>query len=193
VKTYLLGFAVVAGSILSACGRSPDSQFYTLNPISHQQKPLKVCKRLSLGIHEIQGPSYLSKPEVMIQQFAQAVKLEEYHRWVDNLKNNTRTVIAANLTTLLPGAVFVSEPWDSKFKPKYQLQIDILQFVVDIQGNSQLAVDYLLYNDSQRKLNGTLVYHQKVPQAKVANLVASMNANLNQFTRDLAKVLAQFC
>lgn len=191
MKTCLLGCLVVIVLLLGACGRSPNSQFYVLNPIAPQQKQAKAYNYLSIGLRDIHGPAYLSKPEVMIHCSAQEVNLEQFHRWVENLDKNTKRVIKANLITLLPGAAFVSEPWDFKLKPSYQLQIDILQFEVDSQGNSVLSANYLIYADSQLKRKGTLVYRRKASNVTVANLVASMNANLNQFSRDLAKVFAR--
>nr|MBA2651186.1 membrane integrity-associated transporter subunit PqiC [Tatlockia sp.] len=178
------------GLLLSSCGRSPDSQFYVLNPISPQSNKLKNYNHLRIGINRIHGPSYLAKPQLVIHCSAHEVKLEEYHRWVETLAHNTQRVIEANLTTLLPGAAFVSEPWDVNFKPQYQLQVDIVQFEVDIYGNSRLSADYLIYSENHLNSKGSLVYHQKVNPPIVANLVASMNMNLTHLTRDLGKVLA---
>jgi uncharacterized lipoprotein YmbA len=190
VKIYLVAFVVIIGLMLGSCGRSPDSQFYVLNPIAPQYKMIKSYTHLRIGINEIHGPAYMNKPQLTIHCSAQEVKLEEYHRWVENLNQNTQNVIEANLATLLPGAAFVTAPWDINFKPRYQLQIDILQFAVDIRGNSRLRAEYLIYSNEQVKKKGLLSYHLKTSPPTVANLVASMNTNLNQLTRDLAKVLA---
>jgi uncharacterized lipoprotein YmbA len=180
----------MTGLMLSACGRSPDSQFYVLNPITAHPMQMKNYRHLRIGINEIQGPTYFSKPQFIIHYSVQEVKLEEFHRWIGDLGKNVKQVIEVNLKTLLPGVALVSAPWDPKFNPAYQLGIDILRFEVDINGNSDLSVDYIVYNDKKLYKKGTFVYHKKVVLPKVENLVASMNENLNQFTRDLANVLA---
>lgn len=176
--------------VLISCGRSPDSQFYVLNPISPQQKPVKKFQHLRIGINEIQSPAYMSKPQFIIHYSSHEVKLEEFHRWVENLDKNTKRVIAANLVTLLPGASIVVSPWDYKFKPDYRLQINISQFEVDITGNSIFRADYLIYSDDHLNKKGSVYYHQKISVVNVDNLVVSMNVNLNHFTEDLAKVFA---
>lgn len=191
MKICLPTSILFAGFMLAACGRSPDSQFYVLNPIMPQQTQVKSYNHLQIGLNEIQGPAYLSKPQIIIHYSAHEVKLEEFHRWVANLDKNIQQVIEANLKTLLPGAAIVSAPWDFKFKPTYKLQIDILQFEVDFKGNSVLSVDYLIYFGDEMYKKGAFVYHQKVAQPTVANLVVSMNENLNRFTRDLAKELGR--
>ncbi|KTC87787.1 MULTISPECIES: PqiC family protein [Legionella] len=182
-----LGYCLVC-LILISCGRSPDSQFYVLNPISPQQKPVKKFQHLRIGINEIQSPAYMSKPQFIIHYSSHEVKLEEFHRWVENLDKNTKRVIEANLVTLLPGVTIVASPWDFKFKPDYRLQINISQFEVDIKGNSIFRADYLIYSGDQLNKKGSVYYHQKIQIVNVDNLVASMNENLNHFTEDLAKV-----
>ncbi|KTD25855.1 MULTISPECIES: PqiC family protein [Legionella] len=185
-----VGAIILMSFMLISCGRSPDSQFYMLNPISPKQKPVKNNLNLRIGINQIQTPAYMSKPEFIIHYTSHEVKLEEYHRWVENLDKNTKRVIEANLVTLLPGATVVSAPWDYKSRPDYQLQIDISQFEVDITGNSILRAEYLIYSGNQLQRRGELYYHQKVNQVNIETLVASMNANLNHFTEDLARVFA---
>jgi len=131
----------------------------------------------------------MSRPEVIIRSANHKVKIEEYHRWIKDLTKNTQNVIEANLAILLPKAAFITSPWDITFRPTYQLQINILEFSVDNLGNSRLNVEYLIYSGNQLKTNGTLRYYRKAVQTQVPDLVASMNENLNQMTRDLAKVL----
>ncbi|MBA2709690.1 MAG: membrane integrity-associated transporter subunit PqiC [Tatlockia sp.] len=189
MKNYLVGVLVVVLMLIS-CGRSPDSQFYVLNPIPPKYKKVKAYTHLKLGINDITGPAYMNKPQFTIHYSAQEVKLEEYHRWVENLGRNTQNVIKANLAVLLPGAAVVSAPWDTNYKPEYQLQIDILEFAVDMVGNSRLRAEYIIYCHDHVKTKGIFSYHRKTTPLPVANLVASMNTNLDQFTRDLAGVLS---
>ncbi|MBA2655960.1 MAG: membrane integrity-associated transporter subunit PqiC [Tatlockia sp.] len=188
MKIYHFGIMVIFG-LATACGRSPDSQFYILNPILPQQTHQKGYEHLRIGINKIHRPDYMDKPQLIIHLANQEVKLQEYHRWVESLAQNTQHVIEANLKALLPGAVLLSAPWDVKLKPDYQLQIDIQQFEVDINGASRLTADYLIYSDNHLNKKGSLVYFKRITPPSTINLVATMNANLTQFTRDLAKIL----
>ncbi|WP_242604582.1 PqiC family protein [Legionella fairfieldensis] len=181
---------LVMGLISTGCGRSPDSQFYVLNPIPLSSKTIKHYNQLRIGIVSITSPDYTLKPQVIIHCNAHQVKLEEFHRWAESLDKNIQRVIEANLITLLPGAAIATKPWDLLFKPNYQLQLNISQFDVDIDGNSILRADYLIYSANHLKRKGTLYYHLHVPHATIAALVTSMNANLTHLTQDLAKVFA---
>lgn len=174
---------------LTACGRSPDSQFYLLSPLPPQHKT-KSYKDLRIGITQINTPSYTRKPEFIIHHSKNQVELEEFHRWAEQLHNNMQEVIVANLMSLLPQAVIINGPWDSKFNPSYQLRIDISQFEVDTLGNSVLRADYLIYSAEGVYHKETRYYHRKATQTNVGALVATMNDNLNRLCVDIAKKFA---
>ena len=183
--------ALLLVSLLAACSRSPNSCFYVLSPISYKNRPLAYYNHLRIGIDEIHVPAYLSKPEFIIHSTSHQVQLDEFHRWVENLDKNTKRVLIANLTMLLPGAALSPSPWDIKYKPNYQLQVDITQFEVNTAGHSILRAEYLIFTSEKLAKQGILYYHQKVLDAKVDALVTSMNENLNQFSRDLAKIMSK--
>ena len=181
---------VVSLFFLTACGRSPDSQFYLLSPLPPQHHKVKSYKELRIGITQINSPAFTRKPEFIIHHSKNRVELDEFHRWAELLHNNIQEVIVANLMTLLPHALILNTPWDSKFNQSYQLRIDISQFEVDIYGHSVLRADYLIYNADGVSQKGTLYYHRKAPRTTVDALVASMNDNLNRLCVDIAKKLA---
>lgn len=189
MKGCSLGLIFLTGMILAACARSPETKFYVLNPISHQGKQVKAYQHLRLGIDEINTPDYMSKPQFIIYNTANRLELKEFDQWAERLDKNIRDVLEANFTVLLPGAIVASRPWSVNFKPNYQLQVDIIEFRVDTNGNSILRANYLIYSDEKLNKKGTLYYHQKVLSVSVDAMVASMNSNLIHLTRDIAKAL----
>ncbi len=147
---------------------------------------------LRLGIDDVTLPAYLEKPQIMISSSPNRVALEEYHQWAGALDKNIKSVISTNLASLLPGAIVETSPWNVKFKPTYQLQIDIEQFTIDMQGNSILRAEFILYhqNDILKKKN--VYYRLKISNITMENLIASMNNNLTHLTQDIAKVFASY-
>lgn len=187
MRIYKTGFILLLSFILIACSRSPSSQFYILNPLPPQKTHARNLSHLRIGIEPIGTPAYFSKPELIIHDTAHRVELKEFHRWVDALDKNIRRVIETNLRVLLPGAVVEGSPWNMKLKPNYQLHIDISQFEVDIQGNSLLRANYIIYSEEQIIKRGNLYYHLKIPKVTVEALVGSMNTNLAHLTKDIAR------
>ncbi|VEB36410.1 ABC-type uncharacterized transport system, auxiliary component [Legionella sainthelensi] len=180
---------IILGFILVACTRSKEPQYYLLNPIAIPNKQMNYYKNLHLGIDDITIPAYLEKPQVMISYSPNRVELEEYHQWAGALDKNIKSVISTNLASLLPGAIVESSPWNAKFKPNYQLQIDIEQFTIDMQGNSILRAEFILYRENNIAKKKDVYYRLKIHNITIENLIASMNNNLTHLTQDIAQVV----
>ncbi len=191
MKIFSIGILFCIELLLTSCTRSPDATFYVLSPIPYQISHSHKYQDLRIGINDVSTPAYMSKPEIIIHDSVHHVELKNFHQWAGSLNSNMQRVIAANLSTLLPGAAVATVPWDIKFKPNYQLQIDISQFEVDFSGDSVLRADYLIYAEDKLYKKGTLYYHLKISQVTVESLVSSMNDNLTHLTKDLAKILAR--
>lgn len=190
MRRYKIGFVLLQIFFLVACSHSPESQFYVLNPLPPEKMHSNSYSHLRIGITQINSPSYTMKPEFMVHQSVNRIKLEEFHRWAESLDKNIQRVLEANLMSLLPGAAIINAPWDMKFVPNYQLRIDISQLEVNTNGHSTLRADYIIYSEAGVIKKGTLYYHQKVPHVTVETLVGSMNANLTHLSRDIARVFA---
>jgi uncharacterized lipoprotein YmbA len=175
---------------LSACARSPETQFYVLNPIPFQSTKEKPYQNLRIGLREITIPAYMAKQQIIVHHSPHHVKLSEFHQWAGSIDKNIQRVVETNISTLLPGAVVQSFPWNIQFKPEYQLQIDISQFEVDIHGNSILRANYMVYVGDKIIKKVSINYHQHLSFICIDSLVESMNLNLNHLTRDIAKSLS---
>lgn len=178
---------ILMGFMLIACSRSKDAQFYVLNPIPPQKHQTRNYNYLRIGIDEVNTPAYIEKPQLMIHQTPHRVDLEEYHQWAGPIDKNITHVIETNLSTLLPGALIESSPWDVKFKPNYHLQIDISQFEIDMHGDSLLRAEYVIYYEEELIEKRNVYYHQKTPNVTVDALVISLNNHLTHLTQDIAR------
>lgn len=190
MKTVYLIIVLFLSAMLCACGRSKQPEFYILNPIPTKEAATSRYAYLKIGIDAIRTPSFTEKPQLMIYDSANRVQLEEYHQWASSLDKNIKSVIKANLNTLLPGVVMEDAPWDIEFNPDYNLQIEISEFKIDVGGNSNLRASYVLSSQGQIIKKYDRNYHLKIPVVSVEALVKSMNTNLNLFSQDMAKSLA---
>lgn len=171
------------------CSRSKQAQFYLLNPISPYTKPINNHQQLLIGIDNIDTPSYTEKPQLIIYDKNNQVEMKEFHQWAEMLDKTIKRVIKTNLVTLLPNSIIEQAPWDIKFQPDYHLQITIAEFKINQCGDSSLRADYLIYYHDKLIRKHHKYYHLKLKltDLSIANLVASMNTNLNHFTQDIAK------
>ncbi|WP_412754553.1 membrane integrity-associated transporter subunit PqiC [Legionella donaldsonii] len=180
-------FVFLIGLVLVACGRSKESQFYVLNPIPPKKQQMNTYSYLKIGIDEVNCPAYIEKPQLMIHYTPHQIALKEFHQWAEALNKNIMRVVETNLSTLLPGAVVESFPWDSKFKPNYHLQINIADFAIASNGSSILRAEYIIYHDRDLIEKHDVYYHLKLTQVTPEALVVSMNANLTCLTETIAR------
>jgi uncharacterized lipoprotein YmbA len=186
-KYRLFSIFLLISVLLAACGRSKAITFYVLNPIPPSMVHKNPNPNLRIGINTIQTPDYIQKNEIMIHCTPQKLKLEEDYQWAEDLNKNISRVIMANLNTMIPEAVFENSPWNSDFKPKYTLQINITEFEIDISGNSILRAAYLIYRNDEIVLKRQVFYKTNVPMINMDSLVNSMNINIKKLTDDMAK------
>jgi uncharacterized lipoprotein YmbA len=172
--------------ILISCGRSKQTQFYILNPITLANKPTARYHHLLIGIDSIKTPAYLEKPQIMVYQTNQQVNMEEFNQWAESLDKTIKRIVATNLSTLLPGSIVENSPWNIQFKPTYHLQISLSLFKIDTQGNSDLRASYLIYHNDQLVTKQDRSYHLKAKVINLDAMIQSMNDNLTHLTRDIA-------
>ena len=189
MKGFQATCIVIAGLTLTACSRSPESNFYVLNPLPAQKHLTKNNPDLRVGIEEVNIPSYMTKQQFIIHYSPHHVKLDEFQQWAGALDKNIQRVVETNLSTLLPGAVVAYYPWGIQFKPNYQLRVNISQFEVDTLGNTMLRATYVIYSGETLRQKRTVEYHQRAPLLTVDSFVKTMNDDLNHLTRDIAKSL----
>lgn len=187
MKLSKIGVVLMAALVLVACGRSKEAQLYVLNPIEAPKQNKHRYTYLRIGIDEVKIPGYIEKLPLSLHYTAHQVSLQEYHQWAEALNKNIERVVRTNLATLLPGALVATSPWDALFKPSYHLQITVPQFSFDINGNSILRAEYLIYHNEQLIEKRDVYYYQKMAVVTPENMVISMNNNLTNLSRDIAK------
>lgn len=191
MKSFHIIVILMLSVLLAACGKSRQPDFYILNPISAKVGAANRYTTLKIGIEAIRVPSFAEKPQLMIYDSDNRVQLDEYHQWVTSLDKNIKSVIKANFNTLLPGVAMEDAPWDLEFNPDYNVQIDIIDFKIDVRGNSSLRASYVLSSQGNVIKKYARSYHLKIPVVTVEALVKSMNTNLNAFSRDMARSLIE--
>lgn len=187
MKKYKIALILMAFINLAACGRSKNPDYYILNPLPLSKTSTNIYHNLRIGIDKISVPSYIEKPQLSINYTPHRMELKEDEQWAEGLDKNIARVMVTNLSTLLPGAIVNTSPWEIIFKPNYQLEINISQFTIDVSGHSVLRADYTIYQGEHLIGKHNFYAAQKIPLVNTENLVISMNGNLTRLTQDIAR------
>ncbi|KTC69443.1 hypothetical protein Lbir_2182 [Legionella birminghamensis] len=172
---------------LGACGKSKEPLLYVINPIPNTKFQASGPSTIRLGIDDVSIPEYLAKPQLMLFTSSNQSQMDDDHQWAEGLQSNVKRVLRSNLSALLPNTVVEVAPWDPKFDPGLQLQVNINEFKVDVQGNSILQADYVLYGETVDSRKYSVYYCIKLPVVNQQTLVSSMNANFTRLSRDISR------
>ena len=182
IKTIFILLLIL---VLASC-RSKPPQLYVLNPLPCCQLSQHMqFSSLKIGVDPVKIPEYIQKPQIVLHCNKNQVVLSENHEWAEGLNKNILRVLQTNLMTLLPGATVESSPWDSKFKPDYNVKITISEYETDSNRNVFRA-EYLIYQ-GENVIKGNVCYRNKLIKVTPINVVLNLNDNITALSREIAR------
>jgi len=118
---------LLAFPLLSGCGSSPKSTFYTLSSGAAPERAPATAP-LSVAIDAVTVPDIVDRPQFVVRVAANQVTLYEFHRWASPLKSEIARVIAANLARELGTTRVWSYAQTTLPSPDYQVLVDVQRF-----------------------------------------------------------------
>ena len=94
--------------VLVGCG-SPDNKYFTLST-EDAAAPASMAAGRTVSVDEVNIPSYLDRPQLVIRQGANSADLREYERWLEPLDSMLRRVLAADLAARLGAGHVLDRP-----------------------------------------------------------------------------------
>lgn len=118
--------ALLVVPVLSGCGSSPKSAFYTLSS-GATPEPAPATALLSVAIGPVTVPDIVDRPQIVLRAGANQVTIDEFARWAEPLKAEIPRVIANDLTRLLNGARVSAYPQNVN-PGDYLVMLDVQRF-----------------------------------------------------------------
>ena len=131
---------VVFATACSPLAPQPDpSRFYVLTSLAEiGGAPANATDRdLSIGVGPVTLAPYLDRVTLVTRVGSNQVEFSKIDRWAEPLPGNFARIQATNLGTLL-GTRVVLYPWYSSTQPDYSVEIYVLRFERNSDGNAQL-------------------------------------------------------
>ena len=122
----LAALAIPAAVLALAWGcASPPSRFYTLSAEAVAAGP---AVNVSIAVGPVLVPAVVDRPQIVVSDGANQVRLDEFNRWASPLADNIARVIAANLAQELGTGRVWAHTHPALQKPDYEVLIDIQRF-----------------------------------------------------------------
>ena len=119
----LLALAIM----LSACGTTQQTTFYTLGPVAAEQTAA-ASGGPKVSVAAVTIPEFLDRPQLVLPGESPKVNIMETHRWAEPLKNAIPRIIADNLSGRLGADKVSYSPQYASIKSDYRVFVDIRQF-----------------------------------------------------------------
>jgi hypothetical protein len=138
-------FALAA--LLAACGTTPPTEYYLL---SAEAPPGAARAGPAIGIAELNVAEYLQRPEMVIMESANRLRLRDYHRWAEPLADGVQRTLALNLGALLETDAVRVRPWPREWSPQWLLRLSIAR--LDVRGDTvELVATWSLAHGSETR------------------------------------------
>ena len=193
----LLSIALL-GLLISGCGSSPKSTYYTFStpPIPAESNANKT--RIMVG--PVSLPELIDRPQLVVQVSANEVALQEYHRWAGSLKGNIANAIVANLARDLATSNVWSFSQSTQSNYDYQIVVDVQN--IDSKLGDGVLVDVLwtirpvAMASKSRDMNtaaskskpmmGRSVVREPVTDSQIESLVAAQSRAFAKVSKEIA-------
>lgn len=186
MRWLAFGFAV----LLSACGSSPKTQFYTLDPVS-PQAPIQTAASIPVQVAAVHIPPSLDRQEMVRETTPHRLDVSDQNRWGGSLDNMIQRVLTQDLAQRLPpnSIVLPQEPAPAQHD---SIVVDILQFDQDASGHVVFDGSWSLTDSASNKplANRHLRLSARAGSNSYADQVAAMSHVLGELSDNIAGALA---
>jgi hypothetical protein len=134
-------------------------------------------------------PDYLDRPQVVTRVSDNEIKLDEFSRWAEPLKESFYTVLVGNLSTLLSNEKIIKTSHNLGTPLTLRVGVEVLQFDGTLGGDVVLSVKWGLFGEGGKTLLMAKRSSFKEPTgaATYEALVAAQSRAVAAFSREIAE------
>ena len=151
----LVVFALACAS--PACGvldpRPDSSRYFVLASLQDLGSAVETCalpKDSVVGLGPVRIPEYLREPALLTRSSPTEITRSSSERWSEPLETMLPRVLADDLTQIFESRRVRRYPWYSAERPDWQIEVDIVRFEPDREGEIVLIASWRV-----RELGGT--------------------------------------
>jgi len=182
--------------VLLGCAVTAPSRFYVLEPIAGADARADVRGEnaaLTIAIGPVSLPGYLDRPQIVTRAGGNELRMAEFERWAEPLKDNISIVLEENLRSLLSSEMIAVKAWKGTHHIDYRLTVDIIRFDVTPRGEASLVARWSLFGRGQKKIrpiSKTISLKASSSGAEgYSAKVSALNRALTELSKEIARVL----
>lgn len=189
---YLLLFSLLAGCV--SLRDTPAPRFYSLQAVGLQEalKKFDTKDRMIVGINIVRLPQYLARPQIVTAGADGTFKFSQFDRWVEPFDFELTRAIREDLSAMLPDASFAVYPWTTATPVKYQLSVEIIKLICDLDRDLYLKAQWSIFKPQTSELLVMKVseWRQPVATRDYSGLAKSISQACASLSEEIAQALA---
>ena len=190
MKPLATALALAGALTLAACGSSPPTRFYVLEPVAPAQSAA-AASGAPIRLAAVHLPEELDRLEIVSGLGPNRVELRSEDRWASPLDDMSRRVLAQDLEQRLPSQMLVP-PHAPAPRSARALVIDLQAFGLDAAGTVRLQGGWSLEGpDRQPLLRRTVDLSAPAAGAGSQAQAAAMSRLLGELADQIAAVVAR--
>jgi uncharacterized protein len=185
---FTLFMALLLG--LAACGHSPPTHFYTVDP-SPPGQPARRAFSGPVNVADVNLPAMLDRRAVVLRSGANQVEVSDQARWAAPLDGMVRRTMAEDLAERLghENVLMPGDPLPSG--TVYTVVLTLTEFGASKDGSAILSGDWAVRDNHQQVL---LMRHvrlsQSVPANDIGAVASALSSMLGKVSDDVAAALS---
>ena len=129
---------------LAACGSSPKTRFYALEPLPSTQSPSVRAPTAPVVVDHVELPSMLDRLSLVTEGPGNQISVSDTERWAAPLDEQVRRTLTADLQQhLSAGSVLAAG--DPAPAGTRTITLNVQQFIADASGQVSLEADWSLH------------------------------------------------
>jgi uncharacterized lipoprotein YmbA len=195
-RRYFLWVMIAAfGTLLAGCaGTSTPSNFYLLRALPEAEDTVPTVggkDGLSVLVGPITLPAYLDRTQVVTIFGDNELRMDEFSRWAEPLKDNFYRVLVENLSLLLNTPRIYSYDRRGVTPADFQIIIDVTRFDSAVKGDAYLTAFWTAIgkDGNSHEIERKSVFRAAAPAPDLKGVVAAQNRTLTRFSREIATAI----
>jgi uncharacterized lipoprotein YmbA len=136
-------------------------------------------------------PDYLDRPQIVTRVSENELKLDEFSRWAEPLKESFTRALVQNLSSLLNTAKIIKTADSTGFPMALQVGVEVVQFDGTLGGEVVLIVKWGLFEADGKKLIVAKrpSFKETTGAATYEALVAAQSRAVAALSREIAEAI----
>ncbi|MCX5877847.1 MAG: PqiC family protein [Deltaproteobacteria bacterium] len=155
------------------------------------QSALSAAEGTVIGVFPVSMPDYLDRPQIVTRVSENEIRLDEFSRWAEPLKESFTRTLVQNLSSLLNTAKVINTTESTGFPLVLQVGVEVVQFDGSLGGDAVLIVKWGLFEADGKKLIVAKRSSFKEPTgaATYEALVAAESRAVTALSREIAEAI----